>query len=148
MKFHKTADDGSRGAAGAAAGPGGPWDCCEDRFGRPFSLHLDLAVNRKVYHCPVRRGARKHAVHAKTVVGVTGLSATRTFVVTGEDRIHCESCEARVANALKRLPGVKDVHASHKTQEVNVTFDPGDVSGEDIRARLADLGYEVSAPGT
>ena len=28
------------------------------------------------------------------------------FNVTGAEKIHCESCEQRIARALKRLPGV------------------------------------------
>lgn len=67
------------------------------------------------------------------------------FVVVGEETIHCESCEARVGNALRRLSGVKAAEASHRTQEVRIQFDPGKTSREAIRERLEELGYEVRA---
>lgn len=30
------------------------------------------------------------------------------FIVTGEDKLYCASCEQRVPNALRRVPGVQD----------------------------------------
>jgi copper chaperone CopZ len=69
------------------------------------------------------------------------------FTVTGGDTIHCAACEQRIANALRRLPGVADVHASHATQRVTVMFDPSQVSTEMIRARLAQAGFEAEPEG-
>ncbi len=68
------------------------------------------------------------------------------FVVTGEQTIHCESCEQRIANALKRVPGVREVRADHRTQEVHVTADD-ELTGEALRERLGRIGYEVSPKG-
>lgn len=68
------------------------------------------------------------------------------FVVQGEQRIHCAGCEQRITNALKRVPGVRDVHADHRTQEVRVTTD-GQLSGDDLRDRLGRIGYEVGPKG-
>lgn len=69
------------------------------------------------------------------------------FVVTGEDKLHCAGCEQRVGNAVRRLAGVQDVRASAETQQVVVTIDPAQVSPEQVRAKLEQLGYEVAPQG-
>ena len=65
------------------------------------------------------------------------------FTVTGEQKIHCAGCEERITNALRRLPGIQDVQASHETQRVVVTFDPARVSPDTVKAKLEQLGYQV-----
>ena len=64
--------------------------------------------------------------------------------VIGEEKIHCEGCEARIANALRRLPGVEEVQASAETQRVKVTIDSVKVSADEVRARLAQIGYQTA----
>ena len=64
--------------------------------------------------------------------------------VVGEEKIHCEGCEARIANALRRLPGVANVEASAETQRVSVTIDPAQTSEKEVRARLAQIGYQTA----
>ena len=66
------------------------------------------------------------------------------FEVVGEEKIHCEGCEARIANALRRLPGVAEVQASAETQRVRVTIDPARTSQDEVRARLAQIGYRTA----
>jgi copper chaperone CopZ len=66
------------------------------------------------------------------------------FVVSGEQKIHCEGCEQRIGNALRRLSGVEDVRASAKSQRVEVKLDPDQVDPEEVRDRLEQLGYEVT----
>ena len=58
--------------------------------------------------------------------------------------MHCAGCEQRVGNALRRLAGVKDVHANAGTQQVVVTFDPAQVNPEQVRAKLEQIGYQVT----
>jgi copper chaperone CopZ len=41
------------------------------------------------------------------------------------------------------LPGVEEVQASAETQRVEVTIAPGQVSADEVRARLEQLGYQV-----
>jgi Cu+-exporting ATPase len=70
--------------------------------------------------------------------------ATKTeFTVTGEQTIHCESCEQRITRALRRLPGMLGVEASADSQRVVVEFDAGRVGDGELRERLELLGYEV-----
>lgn len=78
---------------------------------------------------------------------VDPMTQTLHFTVTGEQTIHCTGCEQRIGNALRRLPGIRDVHASAKTQDVVVRVDPAQVSPEQVRARLEQLGYQVTPQG-
>lgn len=63
------------------------------------------------------------------------------FVVTGGEKIHCSSCEQRIGNALRRLPGVEQAWASALSQRVVVTIDPAQATPEQVRARLEQIGY-------
>lgn len=72
------------------------------------------------------------------------MSNTAEFVVTGNQKIHCEGCEQRIDRALRRLPGVGSVEASAQSQRVIVEMDPAQVSPEQVRERLDLLGYEVA----
>ena len=72
------------------------------------------------------------------------MAQTIEFVVTGEAKMHCAGCEQRVGNALRRLAGVQAVRASANTQQVVVTFDPVQLSPEQVRAKLEQIGYEVT----
>lgn len=69
------------------------------------------------------------------------------FAVTGEQKIHCAGCEERIGNALRRLAGIQDVQASAQTQRVVVTIDPIQVRPEQVRAKLEQLGYQVTPQG-
>jgi copper chaperone CopZ len=75
------------------------------------------------------------------------MAQTIEFVVTGEEKMHCAGCEQRVGNVLRRLPGVKDVRASAQTQQVVVTIDPAQVGPEQVRAKLEQIGYQVTPQG-
>lgn len=69
------------------------------------------------------------------------------FVVHGEQTIHCEGCEQRIARALQRVPGVREVRADHRTQEVRVSTDDK-LSGDELTERLGRIGYEVRPKGS
>ncbi len=71
------------------------------------------------------------------------MAQTVNFTVTGEQKIHCAGCEERITNALRRLPGIQDVQASHQSQRVVVIFDPARVSPDKVKAKLEQLGYQV-----
>lgn len=77
----------------------------------------------------------------------SSMNTTTSFIITGRERIHCEGCEQRISNALRRLPGVTAVEARARTQSVAVTFDPGEIDEHQLRARLSQLGYETMAAG-
>jgi copper chaperone CopZ len=64
---------------------------------------------------------------------------TRTFKVA---EIHCASCENTIRTALSRLPGVGVVVPSSAGNDVKVSFDDAKVTEEQLRARLAEVGFE------
>ena len=66
---------------------------------------------------------------------------TLTLKVTG---MTCGGCENAVKRGLGRLAGVGDVAASHADERVTVTFDPGAVTAEQIKAKIAAIGYTVA----
>jgi copper chaperone CopZ len=65
---------------------------------------------------------------------------TLTLKVTG---MTCGGCENAVKRGLARLDGVSEVTASHAGAQVAVTFDPGRVSPDEIKARISAMGYSV-----
>ncbi|GIK37023.1 MAG: copper-translocating P-type ATPase [Chloroflexota bacterium] len=69
---------------------------------------------------------------------------TKTLKVMGEQTMHCGGCENSVKFVLGQLPGVQSVEASHKTQQINLTFDPEILNLEQVHQALDRLGYEVS----
>jgi copper chaperone CopZ len=72
------------------------------------------------------------------------MTQTVELKVTGGAQINCAGCEQRIDNALRRLPGVEEVHASAQTQQVRVRFDPDRLQPAQVQAKLAQLGYEVA----
>lgn len=60
--------------------------------------------------------------------------------------IHCSGCESRIQGALRKLPGVQKVKASHKTQKIVLTLDQETTPLGVVLANLEFLGYAVD-PG-
>jgi len=69
---------------------------------------------------------------------------TKTLKVIGEQTMHCGGCEHTVKFALNQLPGVQQVEANHKTQHINLTYDPHLLNLEQVHQALDRLGYEIS----
>ncbi len=72
------------------------------------------------------------------------MTQTLTFTVIGDQKLHCHGCAQRVATALRRLSGVQHVQASAATQQVVVRCDPNQVRAARVRAKLEQLGYELT----
>lgn len=68
---------------------------------------------------------------------------TKTLRVIGQQTMHCNGCEQTVKFTLKQLPGVQEVGASHKSQHIDLTFDPQVVDMERVRQELEWIGYQV-----
>jgi copper chaperone CopZ len=66
---------------------------------------------------------------------------TITLKVTG---MTCGGCENAVKRGLARLDGVGEVTASHVDERVTVAFDPARVTPDQIRAKVAAIGYTVA----
>ncbi len=66
-----------------------------------------------------------------------------TLQVVGDDRLHCEGCEERVEQALKKVPGVSQIRARSSNQRIQILFDPGVLDANAIAARVATVGYQT-----
>jgi heavy metal translocating P-type ATPase len=64
--------------------------------------------------------------------------------VTLDVDLHCGGCEDRVRDALDTRDGVRKVHADADEQRVEITFNPHQIDTNELRATIADLGYEVT----
>lgn len=71
------------------------------------------------------------------------MSQIVNYIVPGEEKLHCASCEQRVDRALRRVPGVLGVHASHRTQHIRVTTDPIQIDAAQVSEALRQVGFEV-----
>lgn len=69
---------------------------------------------------------------------------TKTLKVIGEQTMHCGGCERTVKFALKQLPGVQRVEASHKTQLIDLTLDTETLDMEQVQQELDWIGYQVA----
>ena len=78
-------------------------------------------------------------------------SEQQTLHVSSGDRsveIHtsgmtCTGCENTIKAKVKKVDGVKDVIADHKTNVVKASFDPGKTSQDAISESIKSAGYEV-----
>ncbi|HKN40201.1 MAG TPA: heavy-metal-associated domain-containing protein, partial [Acidimicrobiia bacterium] len=68
-----------------------------------------------------------------------------TAASVGEGQIHCASCENTIRTALSRPPGVGMVVPSAERNDVKVSFDDTQVAEDQLRAALADVGFEPVA---
>ena len=57
----------------------------------------------------------------------------------------CGGCENAVKMTLRQLEGVQAVAASHRQESVDVTYDTGHLTPEQIKQAIEDLGYHVAA---
>lgn len=70
-----------------------------------------------------------------------------TFDVVGEQRLHCDACEQRVARLLKTVEGVGEVRAQADRQRIDVLFDAAVLDAKSIAERLSEAGYETKVAG-
>ncbi|MDR1412347.1 MAG: copper ion binding protein [Actinomycetes bacterium] len=66
-------------------------------------------------------------------------------VIIGVDGMTCAHCESHINTTIRKLPGIKKAKASLKKKEVLVKYEPAQVSVDQIRAAIAETGYEVLA---
>lgn len=55
----------------------------------------------------------------------------------------CGDCEATVANAVRRLPGIKKAKANRRKKLAAVEYDPALITLDEIKAAIAATGYDV-----
>ncbi|HSH61028.1 MAG TPA: heavy metal translocating P-type ATPase [Acidimicrobiales bacterium] len=82
--------------------------------------------------------SRSHAEAAAGEEAAPGTSTEIEFEVSG---MTCGSCAARVEKVLSRQPGVVRAGVNFATERATVVLDPGQVSGDDLVAKVVKLGY-------
>ena len=73
------------------------------------------------------------------------MSKTLNLKVVGDHTMHCAGCERTVTFTLSQLPGVEEVKADWKNQDIQVDLSSDEVDLEKIKAELDWIGYEVEA---
>lgn len=63
-----------------------------------------------------------------------------TLKVSGMSCMHCKHA---VESAVRALPGIEKVEAKVRENKVEVTYDPSQVSLEQIATAIEDAGYDV-----
>ena len=59
--------------------------------------------------------------------------------------MHCGHCKAAVEGELNKLSGVRSVSADVEKGTVEVSYDEGTVSTEDLEDAIEEAGYTVAA---
>lgn len=71
------------------------------------------------------------------------MSTTLEHITVTAPDISCGHCVATVQEVVSDLAGVSTVTANADTKQVDVTFDPGQVSVAEIESAMDDAGYPV-----
>lgn len=66
-----------------------------------------------------------------------------TNVTLKVEGMTCAGCEQRLGTALRRLEGVTEAQADHRTGEINIRYDPETTDREALEERVVIAGYEV-----
>ena len=84
------------------------------------------------FHKPWIEQVMNHAAHVSQVV---------SYRVTGMD---CSSCVAKIENAARSTPGVKNIKVSLATQIMSMTVDDANAQLPQIERTIEDLGYRLA----
>lgn len=57
----------------------------------------------------------------------------------------CTGCENTIKSKVKKVDGVKDVIADHKTNVVKASFDPAKTNTDAIKGAIESAGYKVES---
>lgn len=59
--------------------------------------------------------------------------------------IHCAGCERRIQTVLSHQSGVQAASASQRSQTVEVEYDEGRISPQQIKEAIEKAGFEVKS---
>ncbi len=57
--------------------------------------------------------------------------------------ITCSICSNRIRTELGAMAGIEGIDVDLKSQTVKVSYNPSQYQPQDIRGKIADMGYEV-----
>lgn len=72
------------------------------------------------------------------------MATTVNLQVEGMD---CTNCEQRLGTALRRVDGVSEAAADHRSGDVTVRFDPAVTTQQAVVERVETAGYTVTGTG-
>ena len=55
----------------------------------------------------------------------------------------CSSCSGQLERKLKKVPGILEVNVNYVADMVEIKFNPEEISTEDIRGFMKQIGYGV-----
>jgi copper chaperone CopZ len=61
------------------------------------------------------------------------------------EAMSCTECEQRLGKALRRVDGVREATADHRTGQVRVRFDPAITDRAALTAQIDTAGYSVTS---
>jgi len=67
-----------------------------------------------------------------------------TNVTLKVEGMTCTGCEQRLGTALRRLEGVSEANADHRTGELTIRYDPEMTDRGALEERVVTAGYEVA----
>jgi copper chaperone len=67
-----------------------------------------------------------------------------TNVTLKVEGMTCTGCEQRLGTALRRVEGVSEAKADHRTGELTIRYDPETTDREALEERVVTAGYEVA----
>ena len=85
------------------------------------------------------------AVACSPPKGESSQAVRTVFTVSG---MHCDSCNAAIADALQGTAGVIEASADYMTGEAVAVHRLHEVSAEELKAAIEKLGYTVTAMTT
>lgn len=59
------------------------------------------------------------------------------------ERLTCPTCVAKIEGMLKKTAGVEKVEVLFNASKVKVSFNDEKITGDDIKKRISNLGYDV-----
>jgi copper chaperone CopZ len=68
-----------------------------------------------------------------------------TLKVVGDNKMNCAGCERSVTATLADLPGVREVRADHRTQNIDITLTDGETDVDALQSELQEIGYTTEA---
>jgi Cu+-exporting ATPase len=89
-------------------------------------------LNLYTYASQSRASAPASGTFVQTVILVEGMT--------------CLTCELTIETSLKRVPGVQNADARVAEQHVYVSYDPTQVSMEELVSRINKTGYNATLP--
>lgn len=103
-----------------------------------FTLLTFLMLNQLLIAQTVKKATSTSVKKTSTAVAKK-TTKEKVFRVYG----NCTMCERAIENSVKHLEGVDHTDWDKETDQFTVSFDSEQVSLNDIKQRLADIGYDT-----